>query len=157
VSLCLTAGAVGYHYGRHLDRSALQDGAQVHALHPERVVLHISDGNPAQFEAALQYAVDFLEQHPESGSRVELIANAGGLNMMRAGVSPYEERIGLLLAANPKLNLLACANAIANLRKVGIKPGIIADIETGETAIDHIVARLQAGWSYVRADALPNI
>jgi len=157
VALSLAAGSLGYHYGRHLDRAELGSLASTQQQHTDRIVLHISEANPVQFAAALNYADKFLQRHPAPESRVEVIANAGGLDMMRAGQSPYEEQIGALLEAHPNVRFLACANAIANLRKRGIEPHLIASVDTEKKAIDHIVERLQEGWSYVRVDALPEI
>ncbi len=157
VALGLAAGSLGYHYGRHLDRSALASLASTEQAHNDRIILHISEANPARFAAALDYAEKFLQRHPEPESRIEVIANAGGLNMMRTGLSPYERRISTLAETYPNLHFLACANAIANLRKQGIEPSVIANVDTQQKAIDHIVKRLQAGWSYVRVDALPEI
>ena len=157
LALGLAAGSLGYHYGRHLDRSELAGLASSQQQDSDRIVLHISEANPMQFAAALSYADKFLRLHPASHSRVEVIANAGGLDMMRSGLSPYEERIGALLEAHPNVRFLACANAIANLRKQGIEPHLIDNVDTEKKAIDHIVARLQEGWSYVRVDALPEI
>jgi len=158
LALGIGAGSLGYHYGRHLDRDTLS-GAKLAAAQQlnDRIILHISDADPVQFAAALDYTEKFLQQHPASHSRIEVIANAGGLNMMRVGVSPYERQIQRLQAAYPNVSFLACANAIANLRKQGVEPRIIASVDTEKKAIDHIVERLQAGWSYVRVDALPEI
>jgi intracellular sulfur oxidation DsrE/DsrF family protein len=157
LALGLAAGSLGYHYGRHLDRSELASLASSQQQHGNRIVLHISEANPIQFAAALSYADKFLRRHPAPDSRVEVIANAGGLDMMRTGLSPYEDQIDALLKAHPNVRFLACANAIANLRKRGIEPQVIASVDTEKKAIDHIVARLQEGWSYVRVDALPEI
>ena len=156
LALGLAAGSLGYHYGRHLDRSELASLASSQQQ-SDRIVLHISEANPIQFAAALSYADRFLRRHPAPDSRVEVVANAGGLDMMRTGLSPYEDQIGALLKAHPNIRFLACANAIANLRKQGIEPHLIDNIDTEKKAIDHIVARLQEGWSYVRVDALPEI
>lgn len=157
LALGLAAGSLGYHYGRHLDRSELASLPSPQRQQSDRIVLHISEANPIQFAAALSYADRFLRRHPAPDSRVEVIANAGGLDMMRTGLSPYEDQIGALLEAHPNIRFLACANAIANLRKQGIEPHLIDSIDTEKKAIDHIVARLQEGWSYVRVDALPEI
>ena len=159
LALGLAAGSLGYHYGRQLDRDALLGGNLAAAQQQlnDRIILHISDANPAQFAAALDYTEKFMQQHPASHSRIEVIANAGGLNMMRVGLSPYEQQIQSLQEAYPNVSFLACANAIANLRKQGVEPQIIANVDTEKKAIDHIVERLQAGWSYVRVDALPEI
>ena len=158
VALGLAAGSIGYHYGRHLDRDALM-GARLAAERQlsDRVILHISEANPAQFDAAIGFTEKFLQRHSGAHSRIEVIANAGGLNMLRVGLSPYEKQIQSLQEAHPNVSFLACANAIANLRRQGVEPRIIANVDTERKAIDHIVERLQTGWSYVRVDALPEI
>ncbi|MDT8386751.1 MAG: hypothetical protein RQ736_04515 [Thiogranum sp.] len=118
------------------------------------VVLHIEDSDPRQFIAALNYVDTFLQQYAGGGGEIEVVANAGGLDMMRSGLSPYEQRVVDMINRHGNVSFVACSNAIRNLELQGIEPGIISNVDTDETALQHIVARLQSGWTYVKAESL---
>ena len=124
---------------------------------PHKVLLHLGDAEPGHFQAVLDYAESFLEEHQGSDVQVEVIANSGGIDLMRAGVSPYEGRVRALSEKYSNLQFLACMNALRNIRREGIDPVMIDDVHTGATAVDHIVKRLREGWTYRKVDNLTNI
>ena len=123
---------------------------------PSRVVLHLDESDPERFAALLDYTEYLLSQNSASGVQVEVIANAGGIDLMRAGVSPYEDRLRRLSAQYDNLHFIACANAIRNLRKSGEDAVLIDRVHTGKTAVDHIVDRLRSGWTYKKVTDLPG-
>lgn len=147
-------GVLGYFCGKQLMGS---DSELVARQHRNHVVLHISESDPKQFSAALDYVENFLKQHNNPGSQVEVVANAGGLDFMRVGISPFEDRVSAMIRKYKNVHFIACANGIRNLRRQGEDPHFIDRIDTGKTAIDHIISRLQAGWSYIKVDALPEV
>jgi len=152
------SGIFGYYATRHLStETSLAVPNPAHKTYTNHVVLHLSKSNPRQFSAALRYIDKFLDDHPAPDSQIEVIANAGGLDLMRSDKSPYKAQIIAMMHNHSNVHFLACANGIRNLRKQGINPPIIQHIETDKTAIDHIIARLQAGWTYVKVDKLPEI
>lgn len=124
---------------------------------PNRVVLHIDDSDPRHFGQLLDYAENFLQKNRNDGVQVEVIANAGGLDLLRVNGSPYEQRVKALTDKYNNVQFIACMNAIRNLEKAGLDATLIDDVHSGETAVDHIVKRLQQGWSYRKVDSLPDI
>ena len=76
---------------------------------------------------------------------------------MRADKSPFKAQVVAMMKHHSNVHFIACANGIRNLRKLGIEPKIIGDIDTDKTAVDHIINRLQAGWTYVKVDDIPEI
>ena len=64
----------------------------------ENIILHISKSDPTQFTAALDYAEQFLTEHQAQGHQVDVVAHAGGLDMMRADASPIKEQIVAMMA-----------------------------------------------------------
>ena len=153
------SGVLGYFSGERL----ANDPGQPLALaitpqhHKDRVVLHISESDPKQFDAALNYIEKFLDQNQTEGSQVEVIANSGGLDLMRTDTSPVKQRVIAMMRMHDNVHFIACANGLRNLHKRGIDAPIIANIDTDKTAIDHIIGRLHAGWTYVKVDNLPEI
>jgi len=147
-----SAGAlVGYEYAEHQ--------APVYAQQEDnnRIVLHLDDSGTEKFAAVLDYAETFLAEHAARGVEVEVVANASGIDLMRAGGSPFADRVEALRHQYRNLHFIACANAIRNLRKEGVEVTLLDGVHSGETAIDHIVDRLQQGWRYVKVSDLPGI
>jgi intracellular sulfur oxidation DsrE/DsrF family protein len=124
---------------------------------PQHILLHLDESAPETFSAVLDYAEKFLAEHQASGAEVEVVANASGIDLMRVGGSPYEERVRSLSRRYQNLHFIACANAIRNLRTQGVPVTVLDKVSAGETAVDHIVRRLHDGWSYVKVNDLPGI
>lgn len=124
---------------------------------PNRIVLHIDESDPAHFQAVLDYAEAFLNSNQDSSVQVEVVANAGGIDLMRTGTSPYQSRVTQLTERYSNLQFIACANALRNLRSSGVEPDMLTNTHTEKTAVDHIVGRLQDGWTYKRVSELPGI
>ncbi|WP_455235423.1 hypothetical protein [Thiogranum longum] len=151
-------GIFGYSLSMQLaEKSSTQVLANASQQYADRVVLHISDSDPEHFGAALAYTKEFLKTHQKQGSEIEVVANAGGLDLMREGISPYERQVIELMRDHNNVHFIACANGIRSLKNKGIQPGIIEEIGTDETAMDHIISRLQDGWTYVKVESLPEI
>jgi len=157
LTLGFGSGALGYYV---IEQLADDSGnALATATHPykDRVVLHISESDPKQFNAALNYIETFLEENDTDGSQIEVIANSGGLDLMRTDTSPVQQRVIAMMREHDNVHFIACANGLRNLRKRGIDAPIIQDIDTDKTAIDHIIGRLHSGWTYIKVDSLPEI
>ena len=108
-------------------------------------------------QAVLDYAENFLAENLELGTQVEVVANSGGVDLMRSGVSPFEYRVRALSEQYSNLHFVACMNSLRNLRRTGIEPVMLDDVHTGTTAVDHVVKRLQDGWTYRKVDNLKDI
>jgi len=126
------------------------------ARQKENIILHISKSDPEQFTAALNYAEKFLTEHEAQGHQVDVVAHAGGLNMMRADVSPIKEQIVAMMDKYDNVHFIACAGAIKMYtQKNGVAPVIIEGVGTDYTAFDHIVGRLQTGgWNYIKVESI---
>jgi len=146
------SGAVGYYVAQQVSEPTAVSLASLHAPSTNHVILHVSESDPKLFSAALSYVNSFLDQNQSPGSQIEVIANSGGLDLMRADKSPFKAQVVAMMKNHKNVHFIACANGISNLRKRGVEPHIIGDIDTDKTAIDHIINRLQAGWTYVKVD-----
>ena len=121
------------------------------AADPYRVVLHIGYSDPEKFRETLDDAESLLRKYTDGNMRVEILAHAGGIDLLRADVSPYVQRVADLMSRyDGKLTFIACANAIKRVEERGEKVILIGNVYTGTTAIDHVIRRLREGWTYVK-------
>jgi intracellular sulfur oxidation DsrE/DsrF family protein len=117
-----------------------------------RVILHLSSGAPRDGLAVLERAEGILETARGAGRpvAVEIVANSGGLDLLREGVSAHAGRIASLRAAYPGLSLVACGQTAQRLREAGAEVRLLPGTVTATSALDQIVLRMQQGWAYVR-------
>ncbi len=113
-----------------------------------KILLHIDDNNRGKLQALIAYTEALLKNNPQPGLQIEVVANAGGLELLRTGSSPEKQKLRELSRQYSNLELFACANAIARLREKGVEVELIPEAHTGASALDHIVERMQAGWRY---------
>lgn len=119
---------------------------------PNRVMLHLDSAAPAKMKAVLDQAEQLLDEAERQGRamQLEVIANSRGINLLRAGHSPYADRIALMKQRHANLRWVACGQSIARLQSDGEKVVLLPATQTAPTAIGEIVTRLQQGWTYVR-------
>jgi intracellular sulfur oxidation DsrE/DsrF family protein len=136
--------------------SAMPSGFQTVSLarqaDPNRVLLHIDSAAPDKMLAVLDQAERLLDEAERQGRtmQLEVIANSHGLKLLRAGVSPYADRMAQMKQRHANLKWVACGQSIARLQKDGEKVMLLPNTQTSPTAISEIVTRLQQGWTYVR-------
>ena len=156
LAIGVAAGTLSYYCARALD-SGTPAMASLEQPQHHRVVLHIGDSKPEHFMAALNYVDKFLKENAASGGKIEVVANSGGLDLMRTGRSPFEKRVVEMINRHNNVHFIACTNAIRNLKLRGIEPRIIKDVSSRQTALEHIVQRVQSGWTYIKAESLPEV
>jgi uncharacterized protein len=157
-ALCLISAAAGW-----LVRSswtppsddveaALVSGATLRSVSAERVLVHFSSSRREAVATALDEIEDLLRAARRDGRRIriEILANSGGLDLLRADVSPFPDRVAALRAAYPEVTLVACNQTIDRLREKGIEARLLPGVAVAPSALDQVVRRLQSGWAYVR-------
>ncbi|HFD87762.1 MAG TPA: hypothetical protein ENJ35_08830 [Gammaproteobacteria bacterium] len=117
---------------------------------PQKVLLHLDSSDEEVFDETLDYAEQLLREYGSRGIRVEVMANAGGVDLFREETSPYKKRLKALAKHYENLQFIACANAIANIRKRGEAVHLFPSVHDNVTALDHVVKRLREGWRYVK-------
>ncbi len=118
------------------------------------ILLHISNDNHQYLLAALDETEKLLQRYQQlhRGVRLEVIANAGGIKLLRAdNNSPYARRVRELQERYKNLTFLVCRNTLNLLEEkrkgqVDLLPGV----ESGASALEHVIKRLQEGWAYVK-------
>lgn len=117
-----------------------------------KILLHLSSDAPDKLELALNTAERLLASYREREQPVEIevVANAGGLELLRADVSPFADRVRELQRKYDNLTFLACQTAINRLRRERhITPDLLPEALITPNALDEILNRLQQGWMYV--------
>lgn len=119
-----------------------------------KAIYHISTANSEKIRGALDDMEILLGVYAKSGRtlHLEIIANAEGLNLLRADTSPARERVQAMQQTYKNLKFLACGKTIErlqiekNMRNVQLLPGVTVV----PSALDQVILRLEDGWSYIR-------
>lgn len=119
-----------------------------------KILLHISSDDPQKLEQALDTTEQLLQTYRARHMPVELelVANAGGLDLLRADISPFADRIEDLQLKYEELTLFACQTAINRMLEREHKdqaPPLLPQALTTPNALDQILTRLQEGWVYI--------
>jgi len=101
-----------------LQRVVLRD---IEAGH-QKVLLHIDRADRARFDEILDGAEHLLRTYRNQGIAVDVLANAGGVDMLRADVSPYAERIARMLRDYDNLQFVAAPIPCSGSRKRASRP-----------------------------------
>jgi intracellular sulfur oxidation DsrE/DsrF family protein len=115
-----------------------------------KFVLHVSQGGPERFAAVMDRAERLLSSYPGPGLEIEVIANSEGLGLFREEVSTQVERIRHLTDQYDNIHFIACQNTMEVLQRQGVRTRLVSGTRTTQSAVDHIIDRLQDGWVYVR-------
>ncbi len=118
-----------------------------------KVLIHVSSARAARSTETLD-EIESLVRHYRSerqNARVEVVMNGEGLNLVRADVTHFAERIRRMQQEYDNLTFAACQNTIVRLKR---EQGVIAQLLPGVTVIDsgvaQIMRRQQQGWAYIQ-------
>lgn len=110
-----------------------------------KVVLQVSDGDPAKWNLALNNARNVQDDLGKGNVDVEIVAYGPGLAMLKAD-SKVADRLAQALDQN--IGLMACENTMRNTKvQRGDMYSGIAYVDAG---VVHIIKRQREGWAYVR-------
>lgn len=117
-----------------------------------KIIVHLSNADPMRLEAVLDETEVLLNtyQREKRQIQIEVVANQRGVDLLRAGVSNYRERIGQLQLDHPNLKFMVCGQTINKLRNKGENVQLLPHTETVSTAAVQINKRLHQGWGYIR-------
>lgn len=114
---------------------------------PERqkVVLQVSDNDPAKWNLALNNAENIQEALGKDKVTVEIVAYGPGLNMLKADSKVANRLSG---AMDRNVALLACATT---MRKTKVTEDDLAGgVKVIPGGVIHIMQRQREGWGYIR-------
>jgi intracellular sulfur oxidation DsrE/DsrF family protein len=116
------------------------------------IVLHLGSSAPERAQAVLERAEGILEAARAAGRevQVEIVANGGGLDLLRVEATAHARRIAALQRMYPQLALVACGQTVQRLRESGVPVHLLPGTVEASSALDEIVLRMQQGWAYLR-------
>jgi uncharacterized protein len=121
--------------------------------HTERkIILHISTDDLGAVKAALDEADTLIASYRKAHAslKMDIITNKNGINLLRADVSPYIDRIETMVHDN-NVSLYACERSILKAEKrEGRKMVFLPETVTSKTARELIPERLKQGWVYIK-------
>ena len=160
-ALLLACGLIGgwlandrYHQPPGFDRlSGLPDGyrpvALTRQIDPDKLVLHVDTSDRAVFDRALVMAESLLAHDPRRRS-VQIVVHSGGLDMLRADVTPYGDRINRLAQQHANVAFVACGNTVARYQREGKTVVLVPEAKLVSSAVGEIIHRMQQGWVYIK-------
>lgn len=141
-----TAGWLGHSFQSGEERLA------VAAIEPEsrHVILHIGESDDTRFSALLERAEQMLDAYTAAGIEVEVVTNAGGLDMVRTSSSSHVDTIRNMIARYDNVRFIACSKGLNRLRQQGHDVELIQGVSSDEPAADHLIQRLTEGWTLIK-------
>jgi intracellular sulfur oxidation DsrE/DsrF family protein len=118
-----------------------------------RVVIQISQNDPAVMTTALNNAENLVKYFAQKGEKVEIefVAYGPGLAMVRSDTSPVKDRLRALNGAMKNITFSGCNNTLSNQSKAENKSlSLVPEARLVPTGIGRIVELSEQGWTYVR-------
>ena len=115
------------------------------AAQKSRVVIQVSDPEPAKWNLALNNARNIQTDLGEKNVEIEIVAYGPGIGMLKLD-SPVANRVSEALAKGVKV--VACENTMTNQKIV--KPDMLGGIGYVQAGVVEIMQKQQQGWAYVR-------
>ena len=119
----------------------------------KNVILHLTSDKPEKILATLDRAEAMLASYKANNKdlQLEIIANEGGLQLMRQSSFDYQQRIKQLSQDYDNVSFLACARAIKRLQEEGSDIELLPEVEVAPSALEQIILRMQEDWYYIKA------
>lgn len=145
--MLLAVGVAGGWMAASLPGGGPGSAASAAPVDQDRWLLHVASSDRQHMEMALNRADELMAAAGASPQRrVEIVANEGGLDLLRTDVTPFAERIRQL--AEEDVLFYACSRAIQRLEEQGVRVRLVPEANTHYTALDRVVLRMQQGWTY---------
>jgi intracellular sulfur oxidation DsrE/DsrF family protein len=118
-----------------------------------RVVIQITQNDPAIMNMALNNAENLAKYYEDRGEKaeIEFVAYGAGLSMVRSDTSPVKERVAAISAGMKNVTFSGCGNTLANQSKMENKSiTLLPEARIVPAGIARIVELEEQGWTYVR-------
>lgn len=118
-----------------------------------RIVIQVSQNDPAVMNMALNNAENLAKHYSEKGEKydIEFVAYGAGLSMMRSDTSPVKDRLAAIATQTRNITFAGCGNTLANQSKQENKSiSLVPEARIVATGIGRVVELEEQGWSYVR-------
>ena len=125
--------------------AAPEAGAQATAMPKNRVVIQVSDAEPAKWNLALNNARNLQSDLGAANVEIEIVAYGPGLSMLKRD-SAVATRVDEALTSGVKV--FACGNTMRAQKLT--QPDMLPSISYVEAGVVEIMQRQQQGWAYIR-------
>jgi intracellular sulfur oxidation DsrE/DsrF family protein len=147
--LALTIGLAGGWLAARSHDGVTAPAASAIPASQDTWLLHVASSDPARMQLALDRAEELMSGPAATAqSRVEIVANEGGLDLLRSDRTPFADRIRAL--ADRDVLFFACSRAIDRLKEQGVDVQLVPEANAHYSALDRVVHRMQQGWTYER-------
>ncbi len=119
--------------------------AQTAAAKRNRIVIQVSDNDPAKWNLALNNAKNLQEDVGAANVDIEIVAYGPGIGMLKLE-SPTGSRIADAMKANVKV--LACENTMRGQKLT--KDDMLPAISYVPAGVTEIMTKQTEGWAYLR-------
>jgi intracellular sulfur oxidation DsrE/DsrF family protein len=140
--------AAGAAIGSFIAGARAQGDKKIHKL-----AIHIGGDNPDAMKTALNNAKNAHELYAQRGEKIdiEIVANSGGLHMLRDDTSPVKEEIRSLRKLDPKVVFSACNNTKVGMeKKEGKTIPMISEATIVQAGVVRLVELQELGYAYMR-------
>ena len=110
-----------------------------------RLVLQVSDADPAKWNLALNNAKNVQQELGEKQVQIEIVAYGPGIGMLKAEALTANR---VTEAMQSGIQVVACENTMTNLKLT--KADMTSNIGYVRAGVVEIMQRQQQGWAYVR-------
>jgi intracellular sulfur oxidation DsrE/DsrF family protein len=118
-----------------------------------RVVIQVTQNDPAVMRVALNNAENLSKYYDEKGERVqiEFVAYGPGLHMLRSDTSPVRDRLKSIAENNKQITFSACGNTLnAQSKQENKQITLVPEAHLVAAGIARITELQEQGWTYVR-------
>ena len=136
----------------HSQTTAAQAGAISSEAKTHRVIIQVTQNDPAVMNMALNNAENLLQYFHDKGEKIEIefVAYGAGLSMVRSDTSPVKERLAAMTGIK-NVTVSGCGNTLAKQSKIESKQiSLIPGVHLVDAGIARVVELEEAGWTYVR-------
>jgi len=110
-----------------------------------KIVIQVSDGDPAKWNLALNNAKNLQDEVGAANVDIEIVAYGPGIGMLKAE-APLANRV--TEATQAKVKLLACENTMRGQKLT--REDMNTAISYVQAGVGQIMRRQEEGWAYLR-------
>jgi intracellular sulfur oxidation DsrE/DsrF family protein len=118
-----------------------------------RVVIQVTQNDPAVMNMALNNGENLAKYYQDKGEKIEIefVAYGAGLNIFRGDTSPVKDRLAEMAGSMKNVTFSGCGNTLAKQSKIENKEiSLVPQARVVPTGIARVVELEEGGWSYVR-------
>lgn len=121
----------------------------------KKVLVHLNTSDLAKVKEALDTAEQMLRTYAATNqpAEMEIVANAGGLDLLRVSQSAYADRVRDLQNQYLNVHFLACQTAMDRVRReqgIDVSGDLLPGVGVTPSALDQVLDRLREGWVYIK-------